>query len=43
MTPLITHDMKVYLDKNKQHKAQDLISAHATVIELTRKVVGRGR
>jgi hypothetical protein len=34
MTPLVKHDMKMYLGKNKQHKAQALIPTHATVTEL---------
>jgi hypothetical protein len=34
--------MKVYLEKDKQLKAQDLTAAHATVTELTRKVEGQG-
>jgi hypothetical protein len=42
MTPMVTHNMKVYLGKNKQHKAQDSIPTHATVTELPRKVGGRG-
>jgi hypothetical protein len=33
-----TYDMKVYLGKDKQRKAQDLTTAHSTVTELTRKV-----
>jgi hypothetical protein len=33
--------MKVYLGKDKQHKALDLTATHSTVTELTRKV-GQG-
>ena len=37
-----TYDMKVYVGKEKQRRAQDVTVTHATVTELTQKVQGRG-
>ena len=37
-----TYDMKVYLGKDRQHMAQDVTATHATVMELMRKIQGRG-
>jgi len=37
-----TYDMKVYLGKDRQRMAQHMTATHATVRELTRKIVGRG-
>jgi hypothetical protein len=36
-----TYDIKVYLGKDRQRKAQELTATHATVTELTRKVEGQ--
>jgi len=37
-----TYDMKIYLGKDRQHMAQHMTATHVTVIELTRKIKGRG-
>ena len=42
MTRLDTHDMKVYLGKNRQRTAQHVTANHATVTELTRKIQASG-
>jgi len=34
--------MKVYLGKDRQHRAQHVTATHATVTELTRKIEGCG-
>ena len=35
--------MKVYLEKDRQHMAQNMTATHATVTELTRKLEGHGQ
>jgi len=37
-----TYDMKVYLGKDRQRTTQHVTATHATVMELTRKIEGRG-
>jgi hypothetical protein len=37
-----TYDMKAYVGKEKQRRAQDVTVTHVTVTELTQKVQGRG-
>ena len=37
-----TYDMTVYLGKDRQRTAQHLTATHATVLELTKKIHGRG-
>jgi len=37
-----THDMNVYLSKDRQRAAQHLTATHATLINLTRGVEGFG-
>jgi hypothetical protein len=43
MTRLATHDMEVYLGKDKKCTTTDMTAIHGTVKQLTRKVKGHGR
>jgi hypothetical protein len=43
VTRLDTHDMKVYVGKDRQHTAQHVTANRATVTELTRKIEAHGQ
>jgi hypothetical protein len=40
--PVATHDIEVYLGKDRQRATTDMTTTHATVKQLTRKVKGHG-